>query len=29
MLQPRDRITVPGMATYRDVGTISVSGNVR
>lgn len=28
-LQPRDRITLPGLAAYRDLGTISVSGDVR
>lgn len=28
-LQPRDRVTVPEKATYRDVGTIAVSGDVR
>lgn len=28
-LQPRDRVTIPGLAAYRDLGTISVSGDVR
>jgi len=28
-LQPRDRVTIPLLATYRDLGTISVSGDVR
>lgn len=28
-LQPRDRITIPGLANYRDLGTIAVSGDVR
>ncbi|MDD4555589.1 MAG: SLBB domain-containing protein [Bacteroidales bacterium] len=28
-LQPRDRVTIPLLATYRDLGAISVSGDVR
>ncbi len=28
-LQPRDRITIPELAAYRDLGTISVNGDVR
>lgn len=28
-LQPRDRVTVPLLAAYRDLGTIAVTGNVR